>query len=53
MENSRSPQSLRTRTSKRRYRLFRLTEATHPLYRVSGLEILGLLVLVLIVAYVF
>jgi hypothetical protein len=53
MENSRSRQSLRKRTGKRRYRLFTLTAATHPLYRVSGLEILGLLALVLTVAYLF
>ncbi|AFY28608.1 hypothetical protein Cyagr_1442 [Cyanobium gracile PCC 6307] len=53
MEKSRTPQSLRKRTIKRRYRLFTLTEASHPLYRVSGLEILGLLALVLTVAFLF
>jgi hypothetical protein len=53
MEKSRTAQSLRTRAGKRRYRLFRLTEASHPLYRVSGLEILGLLALVITVATLF
>lgn len=53
MEKSRSPQGLRKRTIRRRYRLFTLTAASHPLYRVSGLEILGLLALVLTVAYFF
>lgn len=53
MQNPRSPQSLKKRTSKRRYRLFMLTEASHPLYRVSGMEVLGLLALVLTVAYFF
>lgn len=53
MEKSRTHQALRKRTLKRRYRLFMLNEASHPLYRVSGLEVLGLLVLVLTVAYFF
>jgi hypothetical protein len=53
MEKSRSPHSLRKRTVKRRYRLFMLTEASHPLYRVSGLEILGVLALVLTVVWFF
>lgn len=47
----RPPQNLRTRTIKRRYRLFMLAEVSNPFYRVSRMEILGLPVLVLTVAH--
>ncbi len=51
MQKRQSTQKLRKRTSKRRYRLFTLAEDSHPLYRISGVELLGVLILVLIVAY--
>jgi hypothetical protein len=53
MRKPRSPQSLSKRSIKRRFRLFTLAEASNPLFRVSGMEILALLILVLIVAYIF
>ncbi|WP_254965948.1 MULTISPECIES: hypothetical protein [unclassified Cyanobium] len=51
MPKPQSAQKLRKRTIKRRYRLFTLAEASHPLYTISGTEILGVVLLILIVAY--
>jgi hypothetical protein len=46
-----SVQKSRKRTVKRRYRLFTLAEESHPLSRVSGMEILAVVLFVLVVAY--
>ena len=46
-----SAQKVRKRTIKRRYRLFTLAEESHPLTRVSGMEILVVVLFVLVVAY--
>lgn len=46
-----STQKLKKRTIKRRHRLFTLAEKSHPLSRVSGIEILVLVLFVLVVAY--
>ncbi len=51
MPKQRPTQTLRQRTLRRRYRLFTLAEGSHPLARISGTEILGVVILVLIVAY--
>lgn len=51
MQKRQSTQKLRKRTIRRRCRLFTLVEASHPLYRITGVEVLGVLILVLIVLY--
>jgi len=53
MRKTRPPQNLSKRTIKRRYRLFMLAETSNPFFRVSGWEILALVVLVLVLAYFF